>query len=71
MKTGNENSLLLLIRDGRPMTLRQQLRLTVELSIPSIVAQISAIAMQYIDAAMVCRLGADAAASIGLVSTTT
>ena len=71
MKTGNENRLLLLIRDGRPMTLRQQLRLTVELSIPSIVAQISAIAMQYIDAAMVGRLGADAAASIGLVSTTT
>ena len=71
MKTENKNSLLLLIRNGQPMTLRQQLRLTVELSIPSIVAQISAIAMQYIDAAMVGRLGADAAASIGLVSTTT
>ena len=71
MKTENKNSLLLLIRNGQSMTLRQQLRLTVELSIPSIVAQISAIAMQYIDAAMVGRLGADAAASIGLVSTTT
>ena len=71
MKTEKENSLLLLIRNGQSMTLRQQLRLTVELSIPSIVAQLSAIAMQYIDAAMVGRLGADAAASIGLVSTTT
>ena len=30
--------LLDLIRDGRPMTLRQQLRLTVELSIPAIIA---------------------------------
>ena len=67
----NENDLLLLIRTGRQMTLRQQLWLTVQLSIPSIVAQVSAIAMQYIDAAMVGRLGADAAASIGLVSTTT
>ena len=71
MKNENKDSLLLLIRNGQPMTLRQQLRLTVELSIPSIVAQISAIAMQYIDASMVGRLGADAAASIGLVSTTT
>ena len=34
-------------------------------------AQISSIAMQYIDASMVGRLGANAAASIGLVSTTT
>ena len=71
MKKDKTDSLLLLIRNGQAMTLRQQLRLTVELSIPSIVAQISAIAMQYIDAAMVGRLGAGAAASIGLVSTTT
>ena len=71
MGKANENGLLLLIRNGREMTLRQQLWLTVQLSIPSIVAQVSAIAMQYIDAAMVGRLGADAAASIGLVSTTT
>lgn len=71
MMKNKTDSLLLLIRNGQAMTLRQQLRLTVELSIPSIVAQISAIAMQYIDAAMVGRLGAGAAASIGLVSTTT
>lgn len=38
---------------------------------PSIVAQVSSIAMQYIDAAMVGSLGAEASASIGLISTTT
>ena len=42
--------LLDLIRDGRPMTLRQQLRLTIELSVPAIIAQLSSIIMQYIDA---------------------
>ena len=63
--------LLDLIRDGRPMTLRQQLRLTIELSVPAIIAQLSSIIMQYIDAAMVGRIGAEASASIGLVSTTT
>lgn len=63
--------LLDLIRDGRLMTLRQQLRLTVELSVPAIIAQLSSIIMQYIDAAMVGRIGAKASASIGLVSTTT
>ena len=63
--------LLDLIRDGRPMTLRQQLRLTIELSVPAIIAQLSSIIMQYIDAAMMGRIGAEASASIGLVSTTT
>lgn len=41
------------------------------LSVPSILAQLSLIAMQYVDASMVGHLGAEAAASIGLVSTTT
>ena len=53
------------------MTLKQQLRLTMYLSTPAIMAQVSSIAMQYIDASMVGSLGANAAASIGLVSTTT
>lgn len=65
------NDLLALIRKGQPMTLRQRLRLTVQLSIPAVVAQLSSIVMQYIDAAMVGSLGADASAAIGLVSTTT
>ena len=63
--------LLALIRKGKPMTLRQQLHLTMLLSLPAIMAQLSSIVMQYIDAAMVGSLGANAAASIGLVSTTT
>lgn len=37
-------------------------------SVPGMLAQVSSILMQYIDAAMVGRLGAQAAASIGLVS---
>ena len=65
------DSLLLLIREKRPMTLRQQLHLTVLLSVPAILAQFSSIAMQYIDASMVGSLGAEASASIGLVSTST
>ena len=75
MATGALNAkvdrLLRMIRDGKEMTLRQQLLLTVQLSIPAMVAQLSSIVMQYIDAAMVGSLGANASASIGLVSTTT
>ena len=63
--------LLSLIREGKKMTLRQQLRLTAYLSVPAIMAQISSIVMQYIDASMVGSLGTEASAAIGLVSTTT
>lgn len=51
--------------------LRGQLERVIELSIPAILAEISSMAMQYIDAAMVGSLGANASASIGLVSTST
>lgn len=60
-----------MVQDGLPMTLGQQLELTVQLSIPAIISQISSIMMQFIDASMVGSLGAEASASIGLVSTTT
>lgn len=63
--------LLARVREGRFMTLGEQLRLTLQLSVPAIMAQLSSIVMQYIDAAMVGSLGANASASIGLVSTTT
>ncbi|MDE7085488.1 MAG: MATE family efflux transporter, partial [Prevotella sp.] len=46
------------------------LRLMVSLSIPSILAQISATVMFFIDASMVGHLGAKASAAIGLVETT-
>lgn len=71
MQAEKTDGLLALIRDGKPMTLGQQLRLTVLLSVPAVIAQLSSIVMQYIDAAMVGSLGAEASASIGLVSTTT
>ena len=70
-RNNGRSDLLALIRNGKPMTLGQQLNLTVQLSIPSIMAQLSSILMQFIDASMVGSLGAEASASIGLVSTTT
>lgn len=70
-QTEKTNALLALIREGKPMTVGQELQLVVRLSLPAIVAQLSSIVMQYIDAAMVGSLGAEEAASIGLVSTTT
>ena len=69
--TDKTGQLLALIRGRQPMTLRQQLSLIVRLSVPAVMAQLSSIVMQYIDAAMVGSLGASASASIGLVSTTT
>ena len=69
---GSEKDRLLeLIRSGGRMNARLQLRLTVLLSIPAIMAQMSNIIMEYIDAAMVGSLGAHATASIGLVATST
>ena len=67
----NSEELLAYIRQGRTMTQGEKLRLIVSLSIPSILAQISATVMFFIDAAMVGHLGARATAAIGLVETTT
>ena len=63
--------LLITLREGGRLTLRQQIKLTLQLSVPAILAQISTIAMQYIDASMVGRLGAADSASIGLVTSST
>lgn len=52
-------------------TLATQLRLVWQLSLPAILTQITTIAMQYIDSAMVGALGADASAAIGLVASST
>lgn len=57
------------IRSGGKLTVSQQIKLTAQLSWPAMMAQLSSIMMQYIDAAMVGRLGADDSASVGLVST--
>lgn len=59
------------IRSGKGLTRRQALSMIVHLSIPVILAQISSIIMQYIDASMVGHINVNASASIGLISTTT
>ena len=65
------SDLLAYIREGRTMTRSEKLRLIVQLSIPSILAQISATVMFFIDYAMVGHLGEKATASVGLVESTT
>ena len=69
-KVKNSELLLSYIREGRMMTRREKLSLIIQLSIPSILAQISATVMFFIDASMVGHLGAKASAAIGLVETT-
>ena len=66
----SKDTLLRLIRDGKPLTFSQQLRLTLALSVPAILANVSAMVMHFIDASMVGRLGADDSASVGLMGTT-
>ena len=65
------DGLLQLIRDGHPLTTGQRIRLVIFLSVPAVMATLTSRVMQYIDAAMVGHLGAEASASIGLVSTST
>lgn len=66
-----KEDLLLKLRNGEKLQLSQQLKLVAQLSIPAILAQISSIIMQYIDASMVGQLGANESAAIGLVSSST
>ena len=47
--------------------LKPQIQQVGRLSLPAILTQITTIAMQYIDSAMVGALGANASAAIGLV----
>lgn len=51
--------------------LSDQLSQVWRLSVPAILTQITSIVMQYIDSAMVGRLGPGASAAIGLVSSST
>lgn len=59
------------LRDGEELTVPQQITMILRLSIPAILAQISSIIMQYIDASMVGHLGSEESAAIGLVSSST
>lgn len=65
------NILLSRVREGKPLSISERTRLALQLSVPAILAQLSTIIMEYIDAAMVGQLGAEASASISLVSTST
>ncbi len=67
----NTQSLLKKLRDGRELSLRERVLLPLMLSLPAMLAQLSTIVMQYIDASMVGSLGASESAAIGLVSTST
>lgn len=60
-----------LLKTNPNLSLKQQMNFVWRLSIPGVIAQISSILMQYIDAAMVGALGADASAAIGLVASST
>lgn len=60
-----------LLEENPQITRRQKINFVWRLSVPGVIAQISSILMQYIDAAMVGSLGADASAAIGLVASST
>ncbi len=66
-----KKDLLIGLRQGERLSSREQIMLILRLSFPAIMAQLSSIIMQYIDAAMVGQLGAEASASIGLVASST
>ena len=59
------------LRGGEELGAGELIRMIFRLSVPAIMAQISVIVMQYIDASMVGRLGAEGSAAIGLVSSST
>ena len=67
--TTTKDILLGKIRSGAPLLRGDQVRLSLLLSYPAILAQLSSVLMQYIDTSMVGHLGAAQGASIGLVST--
>ena len=59
------------MRQGETIPSRQTAQVALALSIPSILEQLVVTAMEYIDAAMVGHIGAEATAAIGIVSSST
>lgn len=68
---GKSDELLGYIRDGKALTTGDKLNLIIQLSIPSILAQITSVVMFFIDQAMVGYLGEKASAACGIVETST
>lgn len=66
-----QETLISYIRNGRTFSIRQKFMLVITLSIPTILAQVSSIIMQYIDVAMVGHLGTEESSAIGLMATST
>lgn len=58
------------LRNGEHLGFMDRLTLVLVLSYPTVVAMLTSVMTEYIDAAMVGRLGAKKAASIGLISST-
>lgn len=71
MNGNNDMALAAVVNQNRELTGREKISVVWNLSVPAILAQVTSILMQYIDAAMVGGLGARASASIGVVSTST
>ncbi|MCM1079657.1 MAG: MATE family efflux transporter [Bacteroidales bacterium] len=66
-----KDRLLEMVRDStQTMTFRQKLMLVAMLSLPAMIAQLSSVVMQVIDASMLGHLGTHEAAAVGLMSTT-
>ncbi|MCR4801729.1 MAG: MATE family efflux transporter [Lachnospiraceae bacterium] len=70
-KEKKNKQLIAYIREGKEFTVKQKILLVLYLSVPTILAQISSIIMQYIDAAMVGHLGTVESSAIGLIATST
>ena len=70
-KNDNSADLLAGVREGRKMSLPEQARMVFSLSLPAIMAQLSSIVMQYIDASMVGHLGSMQAAAVGMMAPAT
>lgn len=66
-----KNNLTEWIQKEEEISTKEKIALVWHLSVPTIIAQLTQILMQYIDAAMVGSLGAEASASIGLVASST
>ncbi len=66
-----ETDSLELLREGRQLGILEQIALTARLSIPAMLAQLTVIVMEYIDAAMVGRLGAEDSAAVGICASST
>ena len=59
----------MLYSNGR-LKLTEQISLILLMTAPAVLAQISSVFMQYIDCAMIARVGSTEAAAIGLVEST-